>query len=82
MAHLSQEVFPLPQFNQDVDKLDIISFYLTDDALQWWDWTNQEEPIATWMDFERQLHTRFSNPYEDAAGEFTKLRKVGSVKEY
>lgn len=64
------------------DRLDIISFYLTDEALKLWDSLNKEEPISTWSEFEKQIHTRFEDPYEDAAGEFTKLRHTRYVKEF
>lgn len=62
--------------------MDIVSFYLTEDALHWWDWISKEDPIRTWAEFEKHLHMQFGNPYEDASGKFTKLRQETTMKDY
>lgn len=39
------------------------------------------DPIQSWAEFKKQMHTCFGNLYEDTAGEFTKLKQTTSIKE-
>lgn len=68
---------------QATQQIQIASFHLEGDALQWYRWVMAANPLATWPEFSQALLTRFGpTEYDDSTEALAKLQQVGSIREY
>ncbi|KAJ0927423.1 putative nucleotidyltransferase, Ribonuclease H [Helianthus annuus] len=67
----------------DPDRLTISSFYLDEEAADWYDWRLRNEPFAGWLGFKAALLQRFrSNELESPEGILAKLIQSSTVADY
>ncbi|KAK0580835.1 hypothetical protein LWI29_006834 [Acer saccharum] len=65
------------------DYVSLASFHLEGDAQLWYQLLKQEKESITWAEFKEGLFARFGpNQFVDFFGELTKLRQIGTVKDY
>ena len=67
----------------DVNKVALASFHLEHEALQWFHWYIKAHAEPNWTDFSQLLLQRFGpSAFDDFTGALTKLRQIGTVREY
>jgi hypothetical protein len=78
--HTRAEQFFEYHQTQATQQIQIASFHLEGDALQWYRWVMTANPLETWPEFSRSLLTRFGpTEYDDSAEALAKLQQVGST---
>ncbi|XP_057433508.1 uncharacterized protein LOC130726281 [Lotus japonicus] len=73
------------QFHQlpPSQRLDLMAFYMTEDALSWYKWMSNNNQLSTWEEFTRALTLRFGpSTYENHQQELFKLKQISSMAEY
>jgi hypothetical protein len=75
------------QETADNQKVSLASFHLEGEANQWWQWLHrahkEEGRTVTWEIFEEELWARFGpTEYEDFDEALSKVRQVGSLRDY
>ena len=69
--------------NFDVHQVPLASFHLEQEALQWYRWYIKAHEEPKWPDFCQLLLQRFGpSAFDDFTGALTKLRQIGTMKEY
>ncbi|XP_057444361.1 uncharacterized protein LOC130736560 [Lotus japonicus] len=64
-------------------RLEMIAFYMSGDALSWFKWMFTNQQLTTWPEFTRALTMRFGpSCYENPQQELFKLKQITTVQEY
>ncbi|XP_017408768.2 uncharacterized protein LOC108321508 [Vigna angularis] len=67
----------------EVDRLQIISFYMDGPALSWFQWMERNQFLRSWKDFLHSLETRFApSRFQNVKGRLCKLYQTRSVLQY
>jgi hypothetical protein len=71
------------QATEDVGKVFLASFYMTNDAAQWFAHLEKSRSTPTWMEFEQLVHQRFGPPLRGiAVDEPIQLQHDSTVADY
>ncbi|GJT16234.1 reverse transcriptase [Tanacetum coccineum] len=67
----------------DAQKLDVASFYMTGDALQWYSWMHSTSQLSTWDKFASDLELRFGpSSFVNHEAALYKLKQTTTVTAY
>jgi hypothetical protein len=71
------------QQTEEQEKLPLATYHLEGEVQMWYQLFRESEELVTWEKLKANLYTRYGpTPFEDPFGELTKLRQIGSVKDY
>ncbi|CAM8893647.1 unnamed protein product [Rhodiola kirilowii] len=64
-------------------RLTVAMFYISGEALEWYQWMHSTHQLTDWKAFIKDLNKRFGpSPYSNAELELSQLRQTGSVRTY